>query len=232
MKPGLTTTKAALGAAILGALVALFFTLGESPTVPESRSSSVQRPSPPETGGLVSARRAAPELGNATNDTAQTDEPEWEEEPAAEAGRWKFADIEDIKQALYDRDIDSVDKLHLLEEFVEIEDADTRDFWNTDWTGVDDWKRQADGFSLEELDDGTLVFVPGEETRRAYSFFETMNIYDYDDESREFIYEIDYYGKPIRNVVKFLREDVMVMMVVSGQKVDLNVYEKNPDRRD
>ena len=43
--------------------------------------------------------------------------------------------------------------------------------------------------------------------------------------------EVDYYGKPVVNVVKFLRDDVLVRMTVSGEKVDLNLYEQDPQRR-
>ena len=155
------------------------------------------------------------------------------DEQAPDPGeRWKTAHIEEFKEALYELDIESVEDLEKLDQFVQIGDADTRDFWNTDWTGVDDFKRNKDDFSLEKLDDGTLVFVPGEETRQIYSFFETMNIYDYDEETQEFVHEVDYYGKPIINIVKFLRKDVMIMMVVSGSKVDMNIYELNSDRRD
>ena len=146
--------------------------------------------------------------------------------------RWKTAHIEEFKQALYEREIESVEDLHLLDEFVQIGDADTRDFWNTDWSGVDDWKRNQDGFSLEKLEDGTLVFVPGQETKQIYSFFETMNVYDYDEATQEFVHETSYYGKPIVNIVKFLRDDVMVLMIVSGSKVDMNIYELDGDRRD
>jgi len=146
--------------------------------------------------------------------------------------RWKTAPIEAFKEALYQLDIDSIDQLHLLDDFVQVGDADTRDFWNTDWSGVDDWKRHSEGFSLERLEDGTLVFVPGQETRKAYSFFESMNVYEYDEATGEFVYEVDYYGKPLTNIVKFLRDDVMVMLVVTGQKVDMNLYELNRGRAD
>ncbi|MDP6977978.1 MAG: hypothetical protein QF570_05165 [Myxococcota bacterium] len=138
---------------------------------------------------------------------------------------WQTAPVEEFKRALYELDIDSVDRLEELEAFVAIGDTDPRAFWDTDWTGIDDWKERPDDFRLERTDDGSLVFVPGEETRRAYTFFETMNEYAYDEATGEFVYETDFYGKPITNIVKFLREDVMVMMVVSGQKVDMNLYE-------
>ncbi len=146
-----------------------------------------------------------------------------------EADPWRTAHIEEIKGALYELDIDSVEQLQQLEQFVSLGDADTRDFWNTSWNGVDDWKRRDDGFQLKALEDGTFMFIPGEETMRTYSFLETFNAYQYDEETQEFIHEVDYYGKPIQNIVKFLRNDVMVFMVVSGRKVDLSLYELRPD---
>lgn len=141
-----------------------------------------------------------------------------------EPGEWATAPVEAFKRALYELDIDSVDRLAELDTFVAVGDADPRSFWDTDWTGIDDWKDEPDDFRLERTEDGALIFVPGERSRRTYTFFETMNEYAYDEATGEFVYETDFYGKPITNIVKFLREDVMVMMVVSGDKVDLNIY--------
>ncbi len=228
MSTKLTTLRVAcIAAFVLAAGAAFFFRFGATNTDPRAapRHASAVEPArarPLPTKPLPPRKADDRGPAQATNHSQGQDDSE----------RWKTAPIEDIKQALYEREIDSVDQLHLLDEFVQIGDADTRDFWNTDWAGVDDWKRNSDGFSLEKLDDGTLVFVPGEETRRAYTFFESMNVYDYDEQTQEFVHEIDYYGKPIVNIVKFLREDVMVMMVVSGDKVDMNIYELDQDRRD
>lgn len=180
------------------------------------------RPFPPVREPMpsdASTSRPAPEA--AVTDAADEDDSE----------RWKTAQVEEIKQALYELEIDSVDRLHLLDEFVQIGDADTRDFWDTDWRGVDDWKRDSDGFRLEALDDGTFVFVPGEAIQRAYSFLESMSLYEYDEKTQEFVRELDYYGKPIQNIVKFLREDVVVFMIVSGRKVEMHLYELDPDPR-
>jgi hypothetical protein len=63
-----------------------------------------------------------------------------------------------------------------------------------------------------------------------YSFTEAVEPYEYDPERSEFVSEVDYYGKPIRKVIKFIKEDVVVMMVISGDKVDLNIYDKNAER--
>ncbi len=140
--------------------------------------------------------------------------------------RWLGADVETLKQAIYAHEIDTVAQLDLLEEFIQTDGQDTREYWETEWTGVDDWKRNSDGFSLERSSDGSLLFVPGEETARAYSFLESINAYEYDEASGTFVNEVDYYGKQIFNVVQFVREDVLLMMVVSGEKVDLNIYER------
>ncbi len=235
MRSRLTLPRAAAGAALLGllgVLVVLLLSQRDPAPTPEEEPGIVSVSSPFQNGDSISRPKNVRALSRASANDRHDLEPEPEEEPAQDADRWKSADIEEIKHAIYEREIDSVDKLDLLEEFVQIGDADTRDFWNTDWAGVDDWKRYSDGFSLEELDDGTLVFVPDEETMRQYSFSESMSVYEYDDVSQEFVHEVDYFGKPIRNVVKFLRNDVMVRMTVSGKKVDLNIYELDPKSRD
>ncbi len=136
-------------------------------------------------------------------------------------------DIEEIKRQIYERQIDSIDRIHLLDEIVQTGDADTREFWGKRWSGVDDWKRTGNGFDLRMNDDGTLLFFPDPETARTYTFFENIEVYHYDEERREFVSEVDYYGKPIYNVVKFIRPDALVLMTISGPKVDLNIYEKS-----
>ena len=55
-------------------------------------------------------------------------------------------------------------------------------------------------------------------------------LYVYDAENRAFVNEVDYYGKRISNVVKFINDGVLVMMTISGSKVDLNVYQKNAEQ--
>lgn len=138
------------------------------------------------------------------------------------------ADIAAIKERLYALEIESVDRIALLEELVETGEADVQAFWSDGWGGVDDWKRYRNGFHLEQLDDGSLVFFPDEETMRTYSFLENLAVFQYDEQRREFVSEIDYYGKKIRNVLKFLGPDALVMMTISGWKVDLNLYQRSP----
>ncbi len=133
-------------------------------------------------------------------------------------------DIDDIKHEIYAREIDTTDRLHLLDDLVQTGDMDTRELWDRDWSGVDDWKSESNGFTLQKTDDGSLVFHPDQATMDLYSFYETLQAYEYDEATREFVSEIEYYGKPIRNVLKFINEDTLVMMTISGEKVDLNIY--------
>ncbi len=210
---GMRTSVIAIAGVLAGFGLTLLLSDGESP---EPRQERV----PP-----VSARPPGPDPSQ--HRTAADHSPRVVEEalPEVEDNEWRTAPVEEFKRALYELDIDSVDRLEELEVFVAIGDADPRSFWDTDWNGIDDWKDEPDDFRLERTDDGRLVFVPGEQTRRAYTFFETMNEYEYDEATGEFVHETDFYGKPITNIVKFLRDDVMVMMVVSGQKVNMNLYE-------
>lgn len=138
-------------------------------------------------------------------------------------------DIDDIKHEINAREIESVDRLHLLDDLIQTGDMDTRELWDSDWSGVDDWKREANGFTLQRLDDDTLVFHPDPATMDLYSFFEELVPYEYDEETGAFVNEIDYYGKPIRNVLRFIKDDALVMMTISGDKVDLHIYDKNRD---
>ena len=135
--------------------------------------------------------------------------------------------IEDIKEQVYERQIESVDQIPLLDEIVQTGDKDVRQFWGDGWSSVDDWKKEENGFTLEKKDDGTLVFNPDATTARKYTFFETPKTYTYDPEHKEFVNEVNYYGKTIYNVMKFINDDVLAMMTISGQKVSLNLYQKN-----
>lgn len=148
------------------------------------------------------------------------------DEPAAEKKEYpKY--IEDIKEQVYERKIESVDQIPLLDEIVQTGNKDVRQFWGDGWSSVDDWKKEENGFTLEKKADGSLVFNPGPATARKYTFFETPKSYKYDAEHNEFVNEVDYYGKTIYNVVKFINDDVLAMMTISGQKVSLNLYQKD-----
>jgi len=135
--------------------------------------------------------------------------------------------IEDIKEQIYKRNIEYIEQIDQLDELVQTGDTDTREFWGDDWTSVDDWKKKSNGFGLKKNDDGSLIFTPDEQTARTYSFFENPLAYTYDEENKEFVNEVDFYGKTIYNVAKFINDDVLVMMTISGRKVDLNIYQKH-----
>lgn len=135
--------------------------------------------------------------------------------------------IEGIKAHIYSKNIEYVEQIGLLDELVQTGDADVKEFWNNDWSSVDDWKKKTNGFKLEKNDNGDLVFSPDEQTARTYTFFENPQAYTYDEENKEFVNEIDFYGKAIYNVAKFINDDVLVMMTISGRKVDLNIYQKH-----
>jgi hypothetical protein len=135
--------------------------------------------------------------------------------------------IEDIKKQIYDRNIEYVEQIPLLDDLVQTGDQDVMDFWGNDWISVDDWKKEDNGFKLEKNSEGNLVFTPDQATASKYTFFENPQAYTYDEKNREFVNEVDYYGKTIYNVVKFIKDDVLVMMTISGIKVDLHIYTKN-----
>ncbi len=136
----------------------------------------------------------------------------------------EFRDIEAIKEAIYALEIDSLERVHLLDGVVQTGDTDTRTLWDADWGGVDDWKDDANGFTLQRDGDGTLIFHPDEGTARLYSFLEFVEPYEHDPQSGEFVSQVDYYGKPVFNVLKFINDEAVVMMTISGKKVDLNIY--------
>lgn len=135
-------------------------------------------------------------------------------------------DIEEIKKQIYDLGIEYVEDMAFLDEVVQTGDAPTDDYWLGGWTSVDDWKEEANGFNLEPQGDGTFIFYPDEATTRTYTFFETPRTYNYDPERKEFYWEMDYYGKTISHVARFINDNVLAMMLVSGNKVTLDIYQK------
>ena len=176
---------------------------------------------PPASGESVHPFRNRAILEQATPASSESASPE----------HWRDAEIDEIKAALYRLDIDAVDQIEDLNRFVVIDPEDAQNFRDAGWSGADDWKRNQDGFVIERMEDGNMLFIPDEETMRSYSFFESETVFQYDDGLEAFVNEVDYYGKPVVNVVKFLRDDVLVRMTVSGEKVDLNLYEQDPQRR-
>ncbi|MFZ5573539.1 MAG: hypothetical protein ACOZF0_24320 [Thermodesulfobacteriota bacterium] len=161
----------------------------------------------------------------ASSVAAGTDNPR--EEPTGPQVKEFPTDIEEIKRQIYDLDIEHVEDIVLLEEVVQTGNADTQPLWGGDWVSVDDFKSQNNGFNLEPQGDGTFVFYPDEETARTYTFFESPKTYSYDPERREFFWEEDYYGKTIAHRARFINENVLAMMLISGNKVTLDIYQKD-----
>jgi hypothetical protein len=137
-------------------------------------------------------------------------------------------DIQEIKKQIYDLNIEYVEDIPRLDKVVQTGDAPTRDFWQGNWMSVDDNKQDLNGFFLRPQEDGTFVFFPDEKTTRTYTFFETPKTYTYDAAKREFYWEMDYYGKTISHRARFINDNVLAMMLISGQKVTLDLYAKEP----
>jgi hypothetical protein len=149
-------------------------------------------------------------------------------EKTADAPAYHPKDIEEIKKQVYALNIESVEDIPLLDRVIQTGDAPTRDFWKGDWVSVDDNKQDMNGFYLQPQDDGTFVYFPDENSTRTYTFFETPKTYTYDPVKREFFWEIDYYGKTISHRARFINDNVLAMMLISGSKVTLDLYQKNP----
>ncbi len=141
-------------------------------------------------------------------------------------------DIEEIKKQIYALEIEYVEDIAMLDEVVQTGNASTEDLWLGGWESVDDWKEEVNGFNLEPLGDGTFIFYPDEATTRTYTFFENPRVYSYDPERREFYWEMDYYGKTISHIARFINQDVLATMLISGDKVTLDIYRKQPARNE
>ncbi len=150
------------------------------------------------------------------------------EENQAEAVIYHPKDIQEIKKQIYSLNIESVEDIPLLDKVVQTGDAPTRDFWQGNWMSVDDNKQDLNGFYLRPQEDGTFVFFPDEKTTRTYTFFETPKTYTYDPVKKEFYWEINYYGKTISHRARFINDNVLAMMLISGNKVTLDLYERGP----
>ncbi len=137
-------------------------------------------------------------------------------------------DIEEIKKQVYDLNIETVEDIPLLDRVVQTGGAPTRDFWLGDWVSVDDWKDETNGFLLQPQEDGTFISFPDEATTRTYTFFEIPRTYTYDPAKREFFWETDYYGKTISHRIRFINDNVLAMMLISGRKVVLDLYQRKP----
>jgi hypothetical protein len=138
-------------------------------------------------------------------------------------------DIQAIKKQIYDLNIEYVEDIPLLDSVVQTGNAPTKDFWQGNWASVDDSKEDINGFFLRPQEDGTYVFFPDENTTRTYTFFETPKTYAYDPVKKEFYWELDYYGKIISHRARFINDNVLVTMLISGRKVALDIYQKQKE---
>jgi hypothetical protein len=179
--------------------------------------------------GLASAggRADQPSAGNPPAGF-ESDSADPEDTPAPPVYHPK--DIQEIKKQLYDLKIEYVEDIPKLDNVVQTGNTPTRDFWTGDWMSVDDFKDEANGFNLEPQGDGTFIFYPDENTAKTYTFFETPRTYSYDPAKKEFSWEMDYYGKTISHRARFINDNVLVTMLISGRKVTLDIYQKQPER--
>ncbi len=138
-------------------------------------------------------------------------------------------DIEEIKKQVSELNIEYVEDLPKLDKVIQTGNAPTKDFWQGNWASVDDNKEDLDGFFLRPQEDGTFIYFPDENSTRTYTFFETPQTYQYDPARKEFYWDIDYYGKTISHRVRFINDNVMAMMLISGRKVVLDLYQKQKD---
>lgn len=193
-----------------------YFVKGTVP-VPETKD----RPEPPS----ISQQTTPPPITTGRAESAHTGK-------RLEFPVYHPKDIEDIKKQIYNLSIEDVDDIPLLDSVVQTGNAPTKDFWIGGWASVDDSKEEVNGFKLEPQKDGTFIFYPDENTTKTYTFFETPKTYTYDPVKREFYWEMDYYGKTISHRARFINDNVLAMMLISGRKVTLDIYQKQPAQRE
>lgn len=126
-------------------------------------------------------------------------------------------DINEIKKQIYEINVEYTEDIEILDDITQKTDKSPSELWTGEWVSVDDWKRHDDGFRIEENEDGTFAFFPDDKSDKAY---------EYDEETGEFNHELDYYGKIITSKARFINENVLVMMKISGRKVALDIYQK------
>jgi hypothetical protein len=126
--------------------------------------------------------------------------------------------IEDIRRQIYEFQIEYTDDIALLDEIIRKTDKTPDELWTGNWVSADTWKRRKDRFSVEPVENGKFKLFPDRDDAK---------LYDYDPENREFIWQMDYYGKIITSKAKFIDEDTLVLMKISGTKVALDIYRKN-----
>lgn len=88
--------------------------------------------------------------------------------------------------------------------------ADARAYWFGEWKCSDDWKTTTDYLTLTR-DKGQFYLVDSRDPNEPVVFV-------YDEESRMFFFERDFYGKTIIDEVVFTDKDNLVMTKRSGRK--------------
>ncbi len=126
--------------------------------------------------------------------------------------------VEGVKQQLYHLNIEYTEDLDLLDDLVQPSAADPPALWGGNWVSADDWKRYDDTFRMAKEPSGQYRFIPESDGPKSYT---------YDKESREFVWETDYYGKTITSRARFITSDVMVLTKISGDKAMLDIYRRD-----
>ncbi len=145
--------------------------------------------------------------------TIQSSNPETETEPVEEVET-----VDSLKELITDIAVEYIEDVPLLDELVQESASEPEDLWEGEWVSIDDWKRNNDSFTVEKNEDGAFELIPDKDSTQSYS---------YNEETKEFEWVLDYYGKKITHKAKFLSEDVMVLMKISGIKVALDIYKRD-----
>lgn len=136
-------------------------------------------------------------------------------EPEAEE---EIETIESLKEKISDIAVEYIEDISLLDELVQESASEPEELWEGEWVSIDDWKRKKDSFSVEKNEDGEFELIPEKDSIESFS---------YNEETKEFQWELDYYGKKIIHKARFISEDVMVRMKISGIKVHLDIYKRD-----
>jgi hypothetical protein len=180
-----------------------------------SRSSAVEAVPARQTihpPGIKATQKAAPRTVSGT--TPKSAEPEADEPfPVTDPIP---RDLEGIKSYIYADEIEYLDDIPVLDELVQVRNRAPEELWGGDWGSVDDWKRRQDNFRLEQTESGFTFTSPKDGVRE----------FLYEEETGDFVWEMDYYGKIISQRAKFLTEDTLAMMIISGDKVAVSLYQK------
>jgi hypothetical protein len=128
------------------------------------------------------------------------------------------ASVESIKQQLYNYNIEYTDDLEYLDDMVQPSAANPPALWSGDWVSADDWKRYDDTFKIEKDESGNYRFIPESDGAKSYS---------YDKEKKEFVWEMNYYGKIITSKARFITDNVMVLTKISGEKAAVDIYHRD-----